>query len=113
LLGQENVMTNYIVRVDCVAHLDDPKDVAADLDAVADALFELDDLHDQDLAADHTAGTLAFSIGVSADDEFGALDLALGAVRTALHAAGRGTPGWERHYRMLRQEVEEEPIAAG
>ncbi|MFJ3035918.1 hypothetical protein ACIPC2_16040 [Curtobacterium pusillum] len=106
-------MTNYIVRVDCVAHLDDPNDVAADFDAVADALFELDDLHDQDLAADLEAGTLAFSIGVSADDEFGALDLALSAVRTALHAAGRGTLGWERHYRMLRQEVEEEPIAAG
>ncbi|WP_144754842.1 hypothetical protein [Curtobacterium pusillum] len=100
-------MTNYTVRVECVAQLDDPDDVATDFDAIAEALFELEDLHDQDLAADLGAGTLTFSIGVTAADEFGALDLALGAVRTALHAAGRGTPGWERHYRMLRQEVEE------
>jgi len=31
-------------------------------------------------------------------------------VGTALHAAGRGTNGWEQHYRLLRQEAEEEPL---
>ena len=105
-------MTKYLVRLECVAELDDADDIATDFDAIADALFDLDDVHDQDLAADLETRTLTFSIGVVADDEFGALDRALGAVRTALHAAGRGTPGWERHYRMLRQEVEEEPIGA-
>ncbi|WP_155896731.1 hypothetical protein [Curtobacterium sp. UNCCL17] len=116
LLGQENA-TKYLVRLECTAALDEPGDIAADFDAVADALFDLDDAHDQDLAVDLQTRTLTFSIGVVADDEFGALDRALGAVRcgavrTALHAAGRGTPGWERQYRMLRQEVEEEPIGA-
>ena len=105
-------MTKYLVRLECVAEIDDADDIAADFDAIAGALFDLDDVHDQDLAADLETRTLTFSIGVVADDEFGALDRALGAVRTALHAAGRGTPGWERHYRMLRQEVEEEPIGA-
>ncbi|TDN46214.1 hypothetical protein EDF64_10172 [Curtobacterium flaccumfaciens] len=105
-------MTKYLVRLECVAELDDADDIATDFDAIADALFDLDDVHDQDLAADLETRTLTFSIGVVADDEFGALDRALGAVRTALHAAGRGTPGWERHYRMLRQEVEEEPVGA-
>lgn len=105
-------MTKYLVRLECVAELDDADDIATDFDAIADALFDLDDVHDQDLAADLETRTLTFSIGVVADDEFGALDRALGVVRTALHAAGRGTPGWERHYRMLRQEVEEEPIGA-
>lgn len=110
MLGQENAMTKYLVRLECAAALDEPGDIAADFDAIAGALFDLDDVRDQDLAADLETRTLTFSIGVVADDEFGALDRALGAVRTALHAAGRGMPGWERHYRMLRQEVEEEPI---
>lgn len=105
-------MTNYLVRLECAAQLDEADDVAADFDAIADALFELEDVHDQDLTADLRNRTLIFSVGVASDDEFGALDRALGAVRTALHAAGRGTPGWERHYRMLRQEIEEEPVEA-
>lgn len=109
-------MTNYLVRVECAAQLEAADDLraelTADFDVIADALFDLDDLHDQDLTADLASGILTFSIGVVSDDEFGALDRALGAVRTALHAAGRGTPGWERQYRMLRQEVEEEPIGA-
>lgn len=109
-------MTNYLVRVECAALLGASDDVRAELttdfDAIAEALFDLEDVHDQDLTSDLATGTLIFSIGVVADDEFGALDRALGVVRTALHAAGRGTPGWERHYRMLRQEVEEEPVGA-
>lgn len=109
-------MTNYLVRLECVAQLgaaDDPRAaLAADFNAIADALFDLDDVHDQDLIADLSTGTLTFSIGVEADDESGALDRALGAVRTALHVAGRGTPGWEQHYRMLRQEVGEAPLGA-
>lgn len=103
-------MTNYIVRLECVAERDEPHDVAADFDAIAEAFFELDNVHDHDVAADLAGRTLTFSGRVAADDEFRALDIALGAVRTALHAAGRGTPGWERHYRMLRQEIEEEPL---
>jgi hypothetical protein len=105
-------MTKYLVRLEFAAELDEPDDIASDFDAIADALFDFDAAHDQDLAADLETRTLTFSVGVVADDEFGALDRALGAVRTALHAAGRGTPGRELHYRMLRQEVEEEPIGA-
>lgn len=103
-------MTNYLVRLECAATRGGADEIAADFDAIADAFFDLDDVHDQDLAADLDAGALTFSVGVVSEDEFGAVDLALGAVRTALHAEGRGTPGWEHHYRMLRQEVEEEPL---
>lgn len=109
-------MTNYLVRVECAAQLDESAgphpELTADFDVIADALLDLEDIHDQDLTADLVTGILTFSIGVVSNDEFDALDRALGAVRTALHAAGRGTPGWERQYRMLRQEVEEEPIGA-
>ncbi|WP_144710994.1 hypothetical protein [Curtobacterium pusillum] len=103
-------MTNYLVHLECAALVDGADDITAAFDLIADALFELEDVHDQDLSADVGTRTLTFSVGVTADDEFGALDRALGAVRTALHAAGRGTPGWEQHYRMLRQEVEEQPV---
>jgi len=105
-------MTNYTVRLQCAADRDAAHDLAADFDAIADALFELGGVHDQDLDADLTEGTVIFTMGVVADRESVALDRALGVVRTALHAAGRGTPGWERHYRLLRQEVEEHPVAA-
>lgn len=105
-------MTKYLVRLECITEHDEADGLAAEFDAVADALFDLEDVHDQDLTADLASRTLIFSIGVVADDEFAALERALGAVRTALHAAGRGTPGWEQHFRMLRQEVEEEPVGA-
>lgn len=109
-------MTNYLVRLECLTQLgaaDDPRAaLAADFDAIAEALFDLDDVHDQDLTADLSTGTLTFSIGVDADDESGARDRALGAVRTALHVAGPGTPGWDQHYRMLRQEVGQAPLGA-
>ncbi len=48
-------MTNYIVRLECVAERDEPHDVAADFDAIAEAFFDLDNVHDHDVAADLAA----------------------------------------------------------
>ena len=75
-------------------------------DRVANAFFDCDGIANADVAADVGAHTLTFELDVEADREADALERSLAAVRTTLHAAGGATPGWENHFRMLRQTVE-------
>ena len=51
---------------------------------------------DADLSVDLAAGTIDFQVSVQADDPAAALAHAQAFVRSALHAAGVSTPGWER-----------------
>ena len=79
-------------------------------DRVADTFFECEGIENADVAADLQAHTLTFEMDVAGAREADALERALGAVRTTLHAAGGATPGWEKHFRMLRQTVEASPV---
>ena len=99
-------MTTYSLRLECEATDADDQTIRSDVDAVADAFFDDEDVFDQDLAVDIASKTLTFSLNVDASSEVHALEAGIGAVRSALHASGGGTPGWEDHYRMLRQEIE-------
>lgn len=74
---------------------------------IADALYEVEGVYDQDLSVDFGSGTVTFSMTVDAADEVRALRTAMTAARSALHAAGGGTPGWEDQYRMARQQIED------
>lgn len=74
--------------------------------AIADAFFDLDGVDDQDLASG--VDTLTFSMTLTAVDEVAGLSAAMTAVRTAIHAAGGATPGWESHIETLRTVIERE-----
>ena len=74
------------------------------LDAVADALADLEDVDEgitgTDLTATITRRRTAISMGIDADTHNDAIRLFLANTRTALHAAGCGTPNWPT-YRPL------------
>jgi hypothetical protein len=67
--------------------------------ALADALCDLEDsdpgVEDADLGASLTSGHATVSLTVDAADAAEAGAKALCVVRTAIHAAGDTTPGWE------------------
>lgn len=95
-------MTTYYLVVDlnfvCTPpdHTDDAFDRFTD--RVLNALSDLEDvdagLIDPDITASITERTLSIHMGVEADSRRDALRLFAANVRTALHAAGCGTPGW-------------------
>lgn len=78
----------------------------ARFDALADALYELDEadpaVSDADLTARLADGSVTASLVVEADDPAAAATKALCAVRTAIHAIGDGTPGWETKTGVMR-----------
>jgi hypothetical protein len=69
-------------------------EVEEHIDKVADAFEELPDVV-ADVGVDFAARRLDFCMTVSATDEQNALGLAVTAARTAVHAAGGGTAGWD------------------
>ena len=79
---------------------------------IADALMDLDGVVDPDLALDLDRGVLTFVMGVDTDDPGAAVNAAVTAARTAIHADGGGTPGWERYYITETNTRAEEPVAA-
>ena len=98
-------MIDFMVEI-VVQAAPEPNRVESTFAAIADAFFDLDDVNDQDLSSDDE--TLTFSMSLSADDEIAALSEAMTAVRTAIHAAGGATPGWESHIETLRTVIERE-----
>ncbi|QSB14379.1 hypothetical protein JQS43_23270 [Natronosporangium hydrolyticum] len=77
---------------------DSPDDFDAFADRVLDALGELEEadsgIVDPDVTASLTKRTLSVLMGVVADSRDDARRLFAANVRTALHVAGCGTPGW-------------------
>lgn len=75
---------------------------------LADAVYDLADVIDADLGADADSGRFDFTMAVDADSEVAALQAGLVAVRSAIHAAGHATPGWEEHFETIQQVVRRE-----
>lgn len=75
-------------------------------DLLADALYDLDDtdpeISDVDLGAALTEGRATVTMTVEAADPAAAAVKALSTVRTAVHAIGDFTPGWEEARSVLR-----------
>jgi hypothetical protein len=67
--------------------------------ALEDALLDLEDVDsaitDPDMAANLTAGRVDVQMNVTAEDPAEAATKALCTIRTAIHAIGDATPGWE------------------
>jgi hypothetical protein len=80
-----------------------PEELAAVLDAVMEQLVQHDAV-DPDIGADLGAGTAEISVTVEGDEPVEVFGGALALVRTAVHAAGIGTPGWEIDWRRVNLE---------
>jgi len=97
-------MTNndYYIELTVSSDDTDPELIEDQFDAIADAFHECTGIEDQDLAANLEEQTLTFSMAIEdVSDENRAKIHALTAVRSALHAAGAATPGWDDQIRYL------------
>ncbi|MGY6501656.1 MAG: hypothetical protein ACXIVQ_12310 [Acidimicrobiales bacterium] len=98
-------MQQFIVKYDGMVEVTGADDVVADLDAhLDDVMDELvnaeesnDDISDADMSATLSTGEVSFSLVVTAADFDEAGPKGLAVIRTAIHAAGGHTHGWEHH----------------
>lgn len=85
-----------------------PEDVDRDLfeEHVEAVLIELDGLKgitDADLSVDYTEPRVTFAMSVNAEDEADVVGQVGTAMRTAIHAAGGKTSGWEKMIAEMSQ----------
>lgn len=84
-----------VQEVSCIG----PDSCGPRLDPLMEALLDLeaagDGITDPDLAADLSTGCVDVQMTVDADDPASAMVKALAALRSAIHAIGDATPGWE------------------
>ncbi|MGM7646783.1 helix-turn-helix domain-containing protein [Nocardia sp. JW2] len=89
----------------------DPTDFADHISALWSNLQTLD--HISSARLDHREDQIMVELQVRADDLLQACTRGTAAVRTAIHSAGGGTPGWEKEMerlvRQLRLDVSSEP----
>lgn len=96
MLGGGEVSSYCVeMRFDLGAHADFDRDAfEAHVDDVAEALAEIPDV-DGDVGADLSRGLIDLCITVPGATREDALGRAITAARTAVHAAGGATVGWD------------------
>lgn len=104
-------MNMFYLRLECVTPDVTTDQLENDFTEIADAFYEVEGIVDPDLELDIDRSALTFAMIIQADDEADAMVKAITSARTALHMAGKGTPGWEDHYRLARQDVERQAEA--
>lgn len=87
------------------------EDLDAHLDCVLDELHEDHRIADPDYSAVLSQGLVEYSMFLDAADEAGALNIAMGAMRAAIHAAEGCTRGWEAHFHPAQSTVRPEELA--
>lgn len=92
-------MIKYGIQVELRAQTEANDDLAAEVEAIVEHLIDLEDctpgLRDSTVGLDVAAETVDVDLTIEAKTAGEALDLAVGCLRTAIHAAGGSTPGWE------------------
>lgn len=89
----------YGVQIDLRYTAEPSFDAAAEVDDVVAHLIDLEDctpeLLDSTVGMDMNAQTIEVEVTIEAATAGAALDLAVSVLRSAIHAAGGSTPGWE------------------
>lgn len=84
------------------AHSGPPADLFEAVEALAEALANLEDckpsLLDSTLSADRSNNLVVVEVSIEADSIGQALDEGLSCIRAGIHATGGGTPGWEKSF---------------
>lgn len=101
-------MIRYYLEITCQLQNGSRDEMEELFEPLADALYDLTNVIDADLGANLDRGQFDFTMAVDADDEVAALQAGIAAVRSAVHATGGGTPGWEQHFETIRQVVSRE-----
>lgn len=86
----------YLTVQQVICH---PQPCTARLGPLMEALLDLEmtdaAIEDPDIAADVSTGEVDVQMTVEADDPAAAMVKALATLRSAIHAIGDATPGWE------------------
>ncbi|SNQ46651.1 conserved hypothetical protein [Frankia canadensis] len=93
-----------LVELQVVGPLDRLDEVS---DLLADALYDLHGADDTDLGTNLTTGCLHVTMIVEASDLEEAVARSLAATRSAVHAVGGATPGWDRSIREVGTQARE------
>ena len=88
-------MSHYYVEVQFRYEGASPEQLNQLADVLMDALMVEPNLIDPDVGMNLETGTVDVCVAVEEDDQPGALQTALVAVRSAVHASGGNTAGWE------------------
>lgn len=94
---------SYYVELTCQASAV-MTDLEEHLEVVMDALQEEPGIEDADIGADLGEGTVEFCLHLNAEDSSDALRKAHVLVRSALHASGTATPGWEQMIKAIESD---------
>lgn len=78
----------------------------AHVEAVLIELDSLDGITDADLSVDYAEPRVTFAMYVDAKDDADAIAQVGTAMRTAIHAVGGGTPGWEKMIAKMSRRYE-------
>jgi len=99
-------MTSYYVEISFeMGPQQDLEGFEEHIDDVAEAFADLKDV-DGDVGANLEAGRIDLCMTLSADNRVEALTKAVTTARTAIHAAGGKTPGWENMLTKLLNDDE-------
>ena len=84
-----------------------PEELESHLSAVMDSLLDLN-ADDATVGAALAAGQVEISVSVEADSVAGAVDAGFAVIRSAIHAAGGATPGWDMDFVSVRSVLVDE-----
>jgi hypothetical protein len=87
---------------------EDHANLESSIDRIMEELVRLAEvdarISDPNIAADLAAGKVEFSLTVNAAEQ-DVTKVAVTAIRTAIHAAGQGTPGWPAFEELSAERV--------
>jgi hypothetical protein len=90
-------MSHYLIEFDIDLEDDTPAEAIEELfDALAAEVADLGDGIDGDVSANISSRTVTIHLSLDDERDETAFARGIAAARTAVHAAGIGTPGWEK-----------------
>lgn len=102
MLGERNVTRAYYIELSFAVDDDGvPSDLEPMIDPLLTAFDDVVDVTDVDLGADLAKAQMDVCMHVDAESEVAAYEVAMTAARTAIHAAGHSTPGWEKAFNNM------------
>lgn len=100
---------SYYVEITCQAS-ETAATLERHLDEVMDALQNEPGIEDADIGASLAEGVVDFCLHLDAEDSSDALRKAHVLVRSALHAAGGGTPDWDSLINLILNDEAETTV---
>ena len=107
-------MSRTHVRVCCIVepeHTPTATELADHFEAISDAFYDIEQIQDQSVEADWSRMRMFFDMSIEGSDRLDVVAEAYNYARSAIHASGGYTPGWEDAVTIERHQLERAPEA--